>query len=228
MSSIAAEAVKERLEGVRDRIRRAGGDPGLVRVIAVTKGHGPDAVVAALDAGCADIGENYAGELVEKAVALDAGAAAEVRWHFIGAVQRNKVGSLAALVDTWHSVDRLEEAERIGRTQPGSRVLVEVALAPGPDRGGVEPPAAAALVDAVRSRAAVSVVGLMAVGPTGDPEDARRGFRWVGEEARRLGLSEVSMGMSADLEVAVQEGSTMVRIGTALFGPRPGARNLGR
>ena len=227
MSDAAAD-VRGRLDAVRRRITGAGGDPDRTRVVAVAKGHGADAVRAAAAAGCADIGENYAGELLEKAAALDEPTASRVRWHFVGTVQRNKVGALAPLVDTWHAVDRVEEAERIGRFRPGARVLVEVALAAGPGRGGVDPAEVADLVVSVRSRADVSVVGLMAVGPPGGPERARSGFRWMADEARRLGLDELSMGMSADLEVAVQEGSTMLRIGTALFGPRPGAPDLGR
>ena len=217
---------------VRLRIFRAGADPAAVTLLAVTKGHGPDAVRAAMAAGLTDFGENRAAELVDKAAAVGHGP----RWHFLGAVQRNKIGALAHHVDTWQSVDRLEEAESIFRAAPGARMLVQVCLAPGPDRSGCSPEETGELVGELRRRHH-RVEGLMAVGPPGDPELARPGFRWLAAEAGRLGLDVVSMGMTDDLEVAVQEGSTMVRVGRALFGdrppprphgPRPGAAGMGR
>ena len=210
---------------VRRRIASATDRPDRVRVVAVTKGHGAGAVRAAVAAGIVDVGENYARELLAKEATLPPGS--PHRWHFLGAVQRNKVADLAPLVAVWQSVDRVEEARRIASFRPGAEVLVEVALSPGPGRGGVRRPAAADLVDEARSLG-LAVTGLMAVGPPGPADEAREGFRWLAAEARRLGLDEVSMGMTADLEVAVEEGSTMVRVGTALFGPRPGAPGLGR
>jgi PLP dependent protein len=219
------ESVAQALADVRRRIASATARPERVEVVAVTKGHGAEAVRSALAAGVLDVGENYARELLAKEAALPSGS--PHRWHFLGAVQRNKVPELAALVAVWQSVDRAEEARRIASLRPGATVLVEVALFSGPGRGGVARPAAAGLVEEARSLGLV-VAGLMAVGPPGPPEDAREGFRWLASEARRLGLNEVSMGMSADLEVAVEEGSTMIRVGTALFGPRPGAPGLGR
>ena len=225
MSVPTPESVARALAVVRGRIASATDRPDDVRVVAVTKGHGADAVRSALAAGIPDVGENYATELLAKDALLPRGTPR--RWHFLGAVQRNKVPDLAPLVAVWQSVDRVEEARRIVSFRPGAEVMIEVALAPGPGRGGVAGPAAAALVDEARSLGLV-VVGLMAVGPPGSPEQARPGFRWLAGEARRLGLAEVSMGMSSDLEVAVEEGSTMVRVGTALFGPRPGAPGLER
>jgi len=230
-------SVAAALAVVRERIGRAGGDPDRVTVVAVTKGHGPEAVEAARAAGLDDIGENYAAELLAKSAALEAvaPAASELnrsapRWHFIGAIQRNKVGRLAPLVSLWQTVDRVEEADALARAASGSgrpaQALIEVCLEPGGDRGGCAPEDLDALVERIRDT--VDVRGLMGVGPTGPPEAARAGFRWLGAAARRLGLAELSMGMSHDLEVAVQEGSTMVRIGTALFGPRSGAPGLGR
>ncbi|HET6810547.1 MAG TPA: YggS family pyridoxal phosphate enzyme [Acidimicrobiales bacterium] len=213
------------LDAVRRRIASATDRPDRVRVVAVTKGHGAEAVRSAVAAGLPDIGENYAQELLAKAAQLPSGCAP--RWHFLGAVQRNKVADLAPLVAVWQSVDRVEEARRIASLRPGAEILVEVALFSGPGRGGVSPRATAGLVEEARSLG-LAVGGLMAVGPPGPPEEARPGFRWLAGEARRLGLGEVSMGMTADLEVAVEEGSTMVRVGTALFGPRPGAPELGR
>lgn len=210
-----------RLALVRQRIERAGGDPAAVRVVAVTKAFGPDAVADALSAGIADIGENYAQELVAKAPAVTAlvGAERPIRWHFLGAIQRNKVASLAPLVACWQSVAREAEGRAIARRQPGARVLVEVETTGLPGRNGCPPEAVPALVDSLGSLG-LDVAGLMVVAAP-DPDSARAAFRAVRSLADRLGLAERSMGMSGDLELAVAEGSTMVRVGQALFGRRP-------
>lgn len=213
--SADAPTVAENLAVLRERLAGAGADPDRVRVVAVTKGFGADAVRAALDAGLRDLGENYAQELLAKA-----SVSPEVRWHFIGPVQRNKVASLAGHVTMWHSVDRLEVAEAIARRQPGGRILVQVNSSGEVSKHGCRLDQAPELVDAGR-RLGLDVAGLMTIGPLGPPECARRGFREVAALQRRLGLAELSMGMTADLEIAVQEGATMVRVGRALFGARP-------
>lgn len=196
------------------RIETAGGDPAAVQVVAVTKGFGPDAVTAAADAGLTDVGENYAQELVAKAAAVSQ----SVRWHFLGGLQRNKIPALAPVVDRWDSVARVAEGEAIARRQPAAEVLVEVDLSGAPGRNGVAP---ADVPDVVTALADMGLVvrGLMAVAPRDGP--ARPAFKTVRELADQLGLPERSMGMSADLEDAVAEGSTTVRIGRALFGDRP-------
>jgi len=204
------------LDRVRDRIVSAGGDPDRVRILAVTKGHGVDAVRAALAAGLTDIGENYAQELLAKA---DEIGDAPVRWHFIGQVQRNKVRPVAHLVHLWQSVDRLRVGEEIAKRSPGASVLVEVNLTDDPARGGTRPGLVPGVVDGLRDLG-LQVIGLMAVGRQGSPAEVRDGFRTVRALADELGLPERSMGMSEDLELAVAEGSTMVRTGTALFGAR--------
>jgi pyridoxal phosphate enzyme (YggS family) len=208
--------VATRLTQVRERIARAGGDPAAIKVVAVTKGLGPEAIEAATRAGLWDIGENYAQELVAKAD----GAPAGVRWHFLGPVQRNKVGILAPHVAWWQSLDRRAAGEAIARRAPGARVLVQVNVSGEPAKAGCTPEESSGLVDWLRTLD-LEVAGLMAVGATGPPEAARSGFCLLSTLARRLELSEVSMGMSGDLEIAVQEGATMVRIGRSLFGPRP-------
>ena len=213
---IDAATVAGRLEAVRDRISSAGGDPSRVVVIAMTKGFGRDAVDAALAVGLDRIGENYAQELLAKAAEV-----AGPTWHFLGRLQRNKVRSLAAIVSLWQSVDRVELAEEIARRAPGASVLVQVNVSGEPHKGGCRPEDAPALVDRCRDRG-LDVQGLMAVGPAGPPEDARPAFRSLAAMSRTLDLGHLSMGMTDDLEVAVQEGSTMVRIGRALFGPRLG------
>ena len=175
-----------------------------------------------MDAGLADLGENYAQELLPKAGELGdrPDASPQPRWHFIGRLQRNKVRKIADLVHLWQSVDRIDLATEIARRAPGARVLVQVDIAGVGGRGGCPPDETAQLVAGCR-QAGLDVAGLMAVGEPGPPEQARPGFRLLAAQAADLGLAELSMGMSADIEVAVEEGATMVRVGTALFGPRP-------
>ncbi len=218
---------EDRVERTRRRVDAAGAG-GPVRIVAVTKGFGVDAVAAALSAGLVDIGENYADELVAKARDLGGlGIPGSTRgpdgpdpvWHFLGAVQRNKVPRLAPLVSWWQGLSRLEEGRAIARRRPGSTVLVQVDVAGIPGRGGCAPGEVPALVEALRSED-LTVAGLMAVGPPGPPEGARPGFRLVAGLADALELPVRSMGMSDDFEVAVEEGSTMVRLGRVLFGDR--------
>ena len=189
-----------------------------MRVVAVTKGFGPEAVRAARQAGLADLGENYAAELVGKAAA-DGGDG--VVWHFLGAVQRNKVSQLAPLVGLWQSVAREAEGARIARFAPGARVLVQVETTGLPGRNGCPPAEVVVLVPRLADLG-LDVRGLMTVAAP-DPTAAREAFLALGRLADRLGLEERSMGMSDDLEAAVAAGSTMVRIGRALFGARPPA-----
>lgn len=215
--------VSERLARVRERIAAAGGDPARVAVVAVTKGVDEARACDAVAAGVTDLGENYAGELSSKAGAV-ASAGYRPRWHFLGAVQRRKVRDLAAVVDTWQSLDRLAAGEEIAKHAPGAPVFVQVNVTGEPHRPGCRFDDAPELVIGLR-RAGLHVRGLMCVAGRERPADD---FRRVAELGRRLGLAELSMGMSGDLEAAVREGSTMVRVGTALFGPRPERGDLRR
>lgn len=213
--------VQERLAEVRRRIHDAGGSDG-VAILAVTKGFGPDAIDAAAAVGLRRLGENYAQELVGKRDAIERHADLEV--HFIGQLQSNKVRLLAGLVDVVESVDRPSVIDALARRLPDARILIQVNTGPVEGRiapkGGCEVDNVEALVERAQE-AGLRVEGLMTVGPTGaTPEEARPGFRRVRELVDHLGLRECSMGMSDDLEVAVAEGSTQVRIGTALFGAR--------
>ncbi len=142
-------------------------------------------------------------------------------WHFLGAVQRNKVAQLAPLVGVWQSVARVAEGERIARFAPGAQVLVQVETTGLPGRNGCPPAATGELVAQLRDLG-LAVRGLMTVAAPGEGA-ATEAFETVGRLADRLGLEERSMGMSDDLEAAVAAGSTMVRIGRALFGDRPPA-----
>ena len=189
-----------------------------VRIVAVTKGFGEAAIDAAVDAGCLVIGENYAQELAAKRHVIERrGPTVE----FIGRLQTNKVRLVADLVDIWASVDRDGVIDEIAQRAPGARVLIQVDTTGDPVKGGCPPQDAGRLVEGAR-RAGLVVDGLMTVGPTGAPaEAARSGFRTVRGLVDDLGLEVCSMGMSGDLVVAVEEGSTEIRVGTALFGPRP-------
>jgi len=213
----------ERLAAIRARIDAASAESATsppVTLMAVTKGFGPGAVRTALRAGLCVVGENYADELVAKAAAVDADPGSVPEWHYLGAIQRNKVARLAPLVSCWQAVGRIEEGRAIARRHPGARVLVQVDVAGLPGRGGVPPSEVTGLVTALRGEE-LDVAGLMAVGLPGPPEGARPGFRTLRRLADDLDLPVRSMGMTDDLEVAVSEGSTMVRLGRALFGDRP-------
>jgi uncharacterized pyridoxal phosphate-containing UPF0001 family protein len=200
-------AVAERVAAVRALVGPA------VTVVAVTKGWGPDAVEAACAAGLVDVGENYAQELAAKARQAPIGA----RWHMLGHVQRNKVKALAPVVDVWQSVDRFELVRAIAAHRPGASILVQVNPTGDPGRNGCDWDEAETLVEQATA-VGLDVRGLMVVGPRGDAAPVYRRLVTLAEE---LGLPERSFGMSGDLEVAVAEGATMVRVGTALFGPRP-------
>jgi PLP dependent protein len=208
-------SVAERVAEVRERMAaaaaRAGRDVAAITLVAATKTVDPERVQQVVDAGVVDVGENRAQELLAKTDVQSA------RWHFLGQLQRNKVRQLAPWVACWQSVDRLELGTEIARRAPGARVLVEVNVGEEPQKGGCVPAGVPPLVDALRSDG-LEVAGLMTVPPHGD--DPRPWFAQVREQAEALGLPELSMGMTDDYEIAIEEGATMVRVGRALFGPR--------
>jgi len=211
---IDVESVRHHLEALRGRLHAVGGDD--VDIVAVTKTFGPDAIEAALAVGLDKIGENYAQELLAKREAL---SGAEV--HFIGQLQSNKVRQLAGVVDVYETVDRAKLAREIAKRAPHSRVLVQVDTTGESGKGGCPLAELDALVDEIAALD-LRLDGLMTVGPTeGGPAAAAPGFREVRAAVDRLGLAVCSMGMTDDLEVAVAEGSTQIRVGTALFGRRP-------
>lgn len=222
--SVDAADVARRLAELRERIDALGGRD--VEIVAVTKGFDRSAIDAVRAAGCSAIGENYAQELIAKRDACDG-----LQVHFIGQLQTNKVRQLNGLVDVYETVDRSRLAREIAKRDPGATVLVQLAPAGAdPAKGGCRIDDADDLVEAARELG-LDVAGAMAVGPTvGGPEAARPVFRAARSLVDRHGLRICSIGMSADLEVAVAEGSTQVRIGRALLGPRPVPvpRELGR
>ena len=228
--------VAARLAEARERLRataeRAGRPADAVRLVAVTKGVPASAIVAALDAGQAELGESRAQELLAKVSDLAGSGLDPLRghpapravWHFVGRIQRNKVPALAPVVGLWQSVDRVAVGEAIARRASGARVLLEVNVAGDPAKGGCRPEEAPALVDGLRN-AGLAVEGLMTVPRHG--ADPRPAFSALRELGGRLGLPELSMGMSDDFEVAVEEGATIVRLGRAIFGTRPRAPRPG-
>ncbi len=218
-------AIAERLSEVRERIaaaaRSAGRDPEGVTLVVVTKEVGVERIRAAISAGAVDLGENRTADLAAKATTI----AGTVRWHFIGRLQRNKVRVAAPHVALWQSIDREELAVEVARRAPGAAVLVQVNMTGEPQKGGCPPEEAAALVDACRAQA-LRVDGLMTVPAlAGDPRPVFAGVRKMTDD---LGLRVCSMGMSGDYEVAIAEGASMVRVGSAIFGPRPGAADARR
>jgi len=220
------------LASVRDRIaaaeRRSGRPAGSVTLIGVVKTLPADALAAAVALGLGDLGENRVQEAEGHQRSVPRTAA---RWHMIGHLQRNKAGRALELFDVFHGIDDLDlaraVAEKAGRSDRRVKVLLEVNVSGESSKFGVSPEGAAELAEAVAGLAALELKGLMTVGaPVERSEMARPGFARMralrDAIARRLGrpLPELSMGMSGDYEVAVEEGATMVRVGTALFGAR--------
>lgn len=216
--TLDASSVAAGMVAVRERIAAAGGAQDRVRVVAVTKGFGPEAPLAALEAGIVHLGENYAQELVAKAAVVGDDPAPV--WHFIGGLQRNKVRLVAPFVALWETIDRASLGAEVAKRAPGAAVLAQVNISEEATKGGCDPDEAADLVARLRDLG-LEVRGLMGVAAAGDLDRARSQFGRLAALASVLDLAELSMGMSADLEAAVAEGATIVRVGTALFGPRP-------
>lgn len=209
-----------RVGEVRDRIeaaaRRAGRDPAGVTLVAATKTVAAARIADVLALGVVDVGENRAQELLAKAPVL-AAEPESPRWHFVGRLQRNKVAALAPWITRWQSVDRQPLGAAIARRCPGASVLMEVNLGDEAQKGGCAPEEASALADELRDLG-LRVDGLMTVHPQDD--EPRRWFAGLRDLAARLELPELSMGMTDDFEVAIEEGATTVRVGRALFGER--------
>ncbi len=213
--------VVERLAEVRRRIRaateRAGRAHDSVVLVGATKTVDVERVAAAVRDGLVHIGENRAQELLAKAPAL-AESGLSPQWHFLGALQRNKVRALAPWVQCWETVDRLALGRTIAQHAPGATVLVEVNLAEEPQKAGCTRAEAGALVEGLRELG-LDVAGLMTVPPHGD--DPRAWFASLRELGDQLSTRELSMGMTDDFEAAIAEGATIVRVGRAIFGDRP-------
>ena len=232
MTTGYSQRLAETLPRVRDQIARAelaaGRGAGEVRLVAVTKSHPFDAVRAALNAGLNDLGENRVEELEAKVAEFGAGAAT---WHMIGHLQSRKAARAAELADLIHSVDSAKVAQKIAARASelgvSSKVLLQVNTSGEESKSGLDSDSAVEEVIRLAELPGLDVGGLMTMAPFVDDEmvlaESFRGLREVSEAARahsgRVG-PELSMGMTNDLHIAIREGSTMVRIGTALFGPR--------
>jgi PLP dependent protein len=213
------EVVARRVELLRKRIEAAGRDPSTVRIVAVTKGYSPPAVTSAMAAGVIDIGENYATPLLAKAGCFEGRAQTGLApcWHYLGAIQRRRVKDLAGVVGVWQTVGRVVEGEAIARRAPGAKVFVQVECTGIPGRNGCAPSRVPGLARSLVDLG-LDVSGIMTIAPPGPAAGAREVFLTVARLSKDLGLREVSMGMSDDLEVALETGTTMIRIGRALFG----------
>jgi len=207
-------------EAVVRACARAGRSPDHVLLIAVSKTMDAERVRLAVEAGVAALGENRVQEAKEKIELLGH----PVPWHLIGSLQSNKARDAARLFDWIHSVDRLELAQELSRRVSGERalnVLLQVNLGDEPQKGGVAPAECKRLSEAVATLPGLRVRGLMAIPPVAETAEATRPhFRRLRDLRDELGLEHCSMGMSADFEVAIEEGATMVRVGTAIFGHR--------
>ena len=226
-----ADEIATRLREVRARIddaaQKAGRTPGSVRLVAVSKGKPASAIRAAYAAGQREFGENYAQELEEKASQL-----ADLEglvWHAIGQLQRNKARTITRVAAFVHAVDRVEIAEELGRRAAGKgkriKALVEVNVSGETSKGGCAPSDAGTVLAAIRKAPGLEAVGLMTIPPdSDDPEVARRVFAELralrDEHGGVAKLSHLSMGMTHDFPIAVAEGATLVRVGTAIFGAR--------
>lgn len=226
------DAILEALAAVERRIdaacARAGRDRSGVTLLPVTKTVPPQRIAVALEAGYRALGENRVQEAVPKREALEAWGA---DWHMVGHLQRNKAAQALAFADCIQSVDRAalvdRLADRLGRCGEGREVLLQVNTSGAASQYGVDPAEAAALASRIAARPELNLTGLMTIGRLAhDPEDTRACFRLLHDLRERLRdalgvpLPVLSMGMSGDLEVAVEEGATLVRVGSAVFGAR--------
>ena len=214
-----SEYIAQRLELVHERIRAAGGDG--VLLVAVSKTFPLDVVRHAVAAGQVDFGESYAQELEGKIEDLNAlGSAESVRWHFIGGLQRNKIRRLAGSIELWQSIDRASLVDELAKRDPGARLLIQVNTSGVEQQGGCEFGEVEELVGRATGLG-LDVRGLMTIGPQGAPEVVANAFATLRREVDALGLAQCSMGMSADLEIAIDQGATIVRVGSDIFGSRP-------
>jgi PLP dependent protein len=216
--------VREHVAAVRARIEaaclRGGRKADEVTLVAVSKTFPAEAVEEALAAGITDLGENRVQEAREKKPLVKEGG----RWHLIGHLQSNKAKDAVRLFDVIQSVDSEALAEKLARAAEGERkrqaILLQVNIGREPQKSGIDPDDVERLAASIRNVAALDLQGLMAIPPVGEAEDARRWFRELRLLRDRLGLQQLSMGMSEDFEAAIEEGSTMVRVGRAIFGAR--------
>jgi len=231
----AEDPLAERLARVRAQLADAAGKAGRaaeeVRLIAISKTHPPDVVRHLIELGATDVGENRVQEAEEKIIEIGRD---KVRWHLVGHLQANKARRAVNLFDVIHSLDSIDLARRLDRLceeegRDKLRVLIQVDLGHEETKSGIEETALSQLVDSLAELSRLELIGLMTLPPFFDnPEDSRPFFRRLRELRDELsrqgafqdGKTELSMGMTQDFAVAIEEGATMVRVGTAIFGER--------
>ena len=232
--SLTDDAIAANLQALRAEIAAAAAaahrTEDCVTLVAVSKGHGAERVRAAAARGVTDFGESYLQEALPK---IDALRDLPVSWHFIGRIQSNKSAAIAQRFDWVHGIDRIKIAERLSAQRPHYapplQVCIQVNIAGERGKAGVEPAAAAGLARSVRALPRLRLRGLMCMLPAGrSAEDNRQAFHALALLSQQInalggGLDTLSMGMSADYREAIQQGATLIRVGTAIFGPRPGA-----
>ena len=213
-SELNKEEIKEKILEVSDYVKSR--SMGRTKIIAVTKSVDKEAIVIAKEAGIQAVGENYAQELIEKHQAF---RDLEIEWHMIGAIQRNKIRKLSGILSLWQSVDRIEVLEEIKKREPGAKVLIQINPLGEAGKGGCSFHEAGGLIEH-GLEIGLSVEGVMAVGVQGDLGKTSDIFNKVVALTEEFGLPERSIGMSGDIEVAIDYGSTMLRIGREFFGER--------
>jgi pyridoxal phosphate enzyme (YggS family) len=231
--SSADEVIATNLQALRAEIAAAAASAhrsvDSITLVAVSKGHGAERVRAAAARGVTDFGESYLQEALPK---IDALRELPVVWHFIGRIQANKSAAIAQTFDWVHGVDRLRIAQRLSAQRPHYapplQLCIQVNIAREPGKAGVEPALAAQLARTVRALPQLRLRGLMCILPAGQSApDNRHSFHALALLLQQInaqggGLDSLSMGMSADYREAIQQGATLIRVGTAIFGPRPG------
>lgn len=226
--------IAQSLRDVQDKVLRAAlraeRDPDEIKILPVTKTVNPERIVEAVKAGIDTFGESYAQEFRDKHKIVESILGRKVKWHFVGRIQRNKVKYIAGKVELIHSLDNIKVAEEINRRAENQGITVQalIEVNAGEElKGGVNFADVRGFLEDLRKFRNIGIEGLMIMPPYFDePEMSRPYFRKLRESRDRLkkdfpGLLQLSMGMSADFEIAIEEGSTIVRIGTAIFGPRP-------
>jgi len=208
------EGVKERAHELAEVVKTKSG--GNAILLPVTKGFGVREVEAVLEVGLTKVGESYAQELLEKAKNITDN---RIDWHMIGRIQRNKVKKLSETVDLWHSVDRKELIAEISKYKTDSKILIQVDMNERYQQGGCSPENVPGLIEFASDKG-VNVEGLMTIGVDQDVETTRNIFAELAKLSKKMGLKEISMGMSNDFEIAIDYGATILRVGRSIFGER--------
>tara|TARA_B100000953_G_scaffold227622_1_gene189188 strand:+ start:338 stop:991 length:654 start_codon:yes stop_codon:yes gene_type:complete len=208
------EGVKERAHELAEVVKTKSG--GNAILLPVTKGFGVREVEAVLEVGLTKVGESYAQELLEKAKNITDN---RIDWHMIGRIQRNKVKKLSETVDLWHSVDRKELIAEISKYKKDSKILIQVDMNERYQQGGCSPENVPGLIEFASDKG-VNVEGLMTIGVDQDVETTRNIFAELAKLSKKMGLKEISMGMSNDFEIAIDYGATILRVGRSIFGER--------